>query len=182
MLTQQAAAAWLAHRSVGGLCPELRSAAAGNELGITSAREGALWLYPAHLCVASRAETLVMTWLRRCGYMAGGQGVAGSNPAVPTIFRTLLGPIGNQVGTIMDGCPATGPGRRPASAGRWRTAASEAFQSAPSAAISAVRDSGVDALPFRPCRAAFSAGVQSRYLARLETRLEAVWGTAARGR
>src|SRR6185437_9915677 len=30
-----------------------------------------------------------------------GQGVAGSNPAVPTVFRTAWGPSGNQVGTIM---------------------------------------------------------------------------------
>src|SRR6266516_6766180 len=28
--------------------------------------------------------------------MAGGQGVAGSNPAVPTVFRTLYGPTGNE--------------------------------------------------------------------------------------
>jgi len=33
----------------------------------------------------------------------GGQGVAGSNSAVPTFFRTLGVPTGNQVGTIMAG-------------------------------------------------------------------------------
>ena len=45
---------------------------------------------------------LPQTWADT-GFVAGGQGVAGSNPAVPTIFRTLWGPIGIQARTIMAG-------------------------------------------------------------------------------
>src|ERR1700736_6303336 len=48
------------------------------------------------------------TWPSLVGHLTGGQGVAGSNPAVPTVFRTLVALTGNQVGTIKAGCPRTG--------------------------------------------------------------------------
>ena len=34
---------------------------------------------------------------RRLLPRSGGQGVAGSNPAVPTVFRTLVGSSGNEI-------------------------------------------------------------------------------------
>ena len=71
--------------------------AVGNEVGIASARHGTLPLLPAHLCVASPAETWTWAWWRRYGCIPGRQGVAGSNPAVPTFFRTLVPRIGNEV-------------------------------------------------------------------------------------
>jgi hypothetical protein len=40
--------------------------------------------------------TMTVTWWRRYGCMAGGQGVAGSNPAVPTIIRTVVPRNGNR--------------------------------------------------------------------------------------
>ena len=39
-----------------------------------------------------------MTWWRGWVCFPGGQGVAGSNPAVPTVFRTLVSRIGNENG------------------------------------------------------------------------------------
>lgn len=52
------------------------------------------------------------TWPSLVGHLTGGQGVAGSNPAVPTIFRTAWGPAGNQVVTIMS-VPRRGTGNPP---------------------------------------------------------------------
>ena len=51
------------------------------------------------------------TWPSLVGHLTGGQGVAGSNPAVPTVFRTLGALTGNQVGTIMAGCLGPRPTR-----------------------------------------------------------------------
>jgi hypothetical protein len=61
-----------------------RRATAGNELGITGARDGALPLCPAHLCEGFTCGNTRKTWWRGCGCIPGSQGVAGSNPAVPT--------------------------------------------------------------------------------------------------
>ena len=87
-------------------------------------RSGAVWFCRGEASVASRprerlrtcARTRAVryrhrvrradgTWRSLVAHLTGGQGVAGSNPAVPTVFRTLWGPIGNQVGTIMVGWP-----------------------------------------------------------------------------
>ncbi len=49
---------------------------------------------PAHYGEPLRTNERLLTWpyagARVCMPVSGGQGVAGSNPAVPTVFRTLL--------------------------------------------------------------------------------------------
>ena len=57
---------------------------AGNEVGITGARKCALPLCSARLCAGLICGNMEMPWWRGCGCIPGGQGVAGSNPAVPT--------------------------------------------------------------------------------------------------
>src|SRR5882724_497227 len=75
----------------------LQTAAAGNEVGITSARGGSRGLPPAHLCTSVTCGIVVASWWRAHECIPGGQGVAGSNPAVPTVFRTLVPRNGNEV-------------------------------------------------------------------------------------
>ncbi len=60
------------------------TAAAGNEVGITSARGGSRGLPRAHLCTSVTCGIVVVSWWRAHECIPGGQGVAGSNPAVPT--------------------------------------------------------------------------------------------------
>jgi hypothetical protein len=57
---------------------------AGNEVGITSARQGAPQLCSAHFVRWFTCGSMELTWWWRWVCMAGGQGVAGLNPAVPT--------------------------------------------------------------------------------------------------
>ena len=83
---------------VPGRRPQAAAAAAGNEVGITGAHSGALQLFPAHLCVGFTCEDREMAWWPGCGCIPGGQGVAGSNPAVPTIIRTVVPRNGNENG------------------------------------------------------------------------------------
>ncbi len=64
--------------------PEVAAAMAGNEVGITCAHSSALRLFPAHLCAGSTCGNTKVPWWWGYVNMAGGQGVAGSNPAVPT--------------------------------------------------------------------------------------------------
>jgi len=68
----------------------------GAHLGAHSARTCSRRLSPARLGT-------VLTWARthscrspRSGNIPGGQGVAGSNPAVPTVFRTPVPRNGNE--------------------------------------------------------------------------------------
>src|SRR5262245_24507613 len=72
------------------------TAEAGNEVGITGARKCALPLWSAHMCAGFICGNMEMPWWRGCGCFPGGQGVAGSNPAVPTVFRTLVPRNGNE--------------------------------------------------------------------------------------
>jgi hypothetical protein len=58
--------------------------AAGNEVGITGARQCAVPLCSARLCVGLICGNMETPGQRGCGCFPGGQGVAGSNPAVPT--------------------------------------------------------------------------------------------------
>jgi hypothetical protein len=53
------------------------------------------------VCAGERLPVRLPQTCPDCSSVPGGQGVAGSNPAVPTIFRTPWGPSGNQVGTIL---------------------------------------------------------------------------------
>ena len=62
---------------------------AGNEVGITGARQCAVPLGSAHLCAGFICGNMEMPWWRGCGCFPGGQGVAGSNPAVPTGQRLV---------------------------------------------------------------------------------------------
>ena len=71
--------AWISAALSGG-----RPAAAGNEVGIAGAHVSAPVLFPAHLCAGSTCGKTKVPWWRGCGCIPGGQGVAGSNPAVPT--------------------------------------------------------------------------------------------------
>src|SRR5215469_9798654 len=64
--------------------PVAAAVAAGNEVGFTGARKCALLLCSAHLCAASAAETGKFPGGGGSVCIPGGQGVAGSNPAVPT--------------------------------------------------------------------------------------------------
>ena len=70
--------------------PGAAAVVAGNEVGITGARQCAVPLGSAHLCAGFSCGNMEMSWWRGCGCFPGGQGVAGSNPAVPTVFRTLV--------------------------------------------------------------------------------------------
>jgi hypothetical protein len=65
-------------------------------VGITSARGGSRGLPPAHLCTSVTCGIVVVSWWRAHECIPGGQGVASSNPAVPTVFRTLVLLIGNE--------------------------------------------------------------------------------------
>jgi hypothetical protein len=73
----------------------------------------------------------------------GGQGVAGSSPAVPTVFRThvgsesaVSGPSGNEIGLITPSWPGTaGAGERPV--------AFEARQTAPAERSALTRGHGI---------------------------------------
>ena len=67
-----------------GAGPKQRPVVAGNEVGIIGARKCALPLSSAHLCARFICGNMETTWWRECGCIPGGQGVAGSNPAVPT--------------------------------------------------------------------------------------------------
>jgi hypothetical protein len=62
----------------------LRPGPAGNQVGITGARKCAVPLGSAHLCAGLICGNMGTAWWRGCGCIPGGQGVAGSNPAVPT--------------------------------------------------------------------------------------------------
>jgi len=64
--------------------PEAAAAVAGNEVGITSAHKSTPLLCSAHLCAGSTCGNTKAPWWRGCVCFPGGQGVAGSNPAVPT--------------------------------------------------------------------------------------------------
>jgi len=82
-----------------GTRPGTAAGAAGNELGTTCAHSCTLRLRPAPLCAASSAETMKTSWWRGCGCIPGGQGVAGSNPAVPTgnrVFSNIVTPHKSQ--------------------------------------------------------------------------------------
>jgi len=70
-------------------CQAQSGSAAGNEVGITGARQCAVPLCSARLCAGFTCGNMEMTWWRECGYFPGGQGVAGSNPAVPTGSETF---------------------------------------------------------------------------------------------
>ena len=61
--------------------------------GSSHVRSAALFCSPVRGFICGNTE---MTWWRGCGYFPGGQGVAGSNPAVPTVFRTLVPRNGNE--------------------------------------------------------------------------------------
>ena len=70
-------------------CQAQSGSAAGNEVGIAGARQCAVPLCSARLCAGFTCGNMEMTWWRECGYFPGGQGVAGSNPAVPTGIRVF---------------------------------------------------------------------------------------------
>ena len=75
--------------------PGAAAVVAGNEVGITGARQCAVPLGSAHLCAGFICGNMEMPWWRGCGCFPGGQGVAGSNPAVPTgsrVFRKYFSP------------------------------------------------------------------------------------------
>ena len=76
--------------------PKAAAVAAGNEVGITGARQCAVPLGSAHLCAGFSCGNMEVPWWRGCGCFPGGQGVAGSNPAVPTVFRTPVPRNGNE--------------------------------------------------------------------------------------
>ena len=68
-------------------------------MGITGARRCALPLSSAHLCARFICGNIEMPWWRECGCIPGGQGVAGSNPAVPTgsyAFSNIVTPHKSQ--------------------------------------------------------------------------------------
>ena len=80
-------------------CQAQSGSAAGNEVGITGARQCAVPLCSARLCAGFTCGNMEMTWWRECGYFPGGQGVAGSNPAVPTgseTFSNIVSPHKSQ--------------------------------------------------------------------------------------
>jgi hypothetical protein len=80
---------------------------AGNEVGITGARKCALPLYSAHLRARFTCRNTGMAWSRGCGCFPGGQGVAGSNPAVPTgFFERLCPELGTKTAMIVPTRPA----------------------------------------------------------------------------
>ena len=72
--------------------PKAAAVAAGNEVGITGARQCAVPLGSAHLCAGFSCGNMEVPWWRGCGCFPGGQGVAGSNPAVPTDFSNTYTP------------------------------------------------------------------------------------------
>src|SRR6266571_4071784 len=47
-------------------------------------------------CPVAAGAVSTGTWPSLVGHLTGGQGVAGSNPAVPTDFRTLVPRTGNE--------------------------------------------------------------------------------------
>jgi hypothetical protein len=61
-------------------------------------------------------RNIVVCWWRGYGCIPGGQGVAGSNPAVPTIFRTLVARIGNETRHDRSHLAPGGPGTPPTAA------------------------------------------------------------------
>jgi hypothetical protein len=67
-------------------------------VGTTGARRCALPLCSAHLCAGFICGNIDMTWWRGCGCIPGGQGVAGSNPAVPTKRSRSEGVPGSRSG------------------------------------------------------------------------------------
>jgi hypothetical protein len=72
-----------------GTGAEAEAVVAGNEVGITGARKCAVPLCSARLCAGLICGNMKMTWWRGCVCIPGGQGVAGSNPAVPTGQRLI---------------------------------------------------------------------------------------------
>src|SRR5262249_60681530 len=62
---------------------------AGTEVGITGARQCAVLLCSARLCAGLICGNMEMPWWRGGGCFPGGQGVAGSNPVVPTGSRVF---------------------------------------------------------------------------------------------
>ena len=98
--------------------PEAEAVVAGNEVGTTGARRCALPLCPAHLCAGFRCGNRKVPWWRGCGCIPGGQGVAGSNPAVPTgnrVFSNIVTPLKSQqrANLLCNGPPANRVPRRP---------------------------------------------------------------------
>ena len=78
-----------------------RAGVAWNEMGITRARVRALVLSPARLCAGLICANAGTAWWRGCGCFPGGQGVAGSNPAVPTQVRGLIDNLALTLGTTL---------------------------------------------------------------------------------
>ncbi len=89
--------------------PIMVSAPGGANQGSQRVQIPSDWPRPIQVVVAGKWLSVRLPQTQPdARFVTGGQGVAGSNPAVPTVFRTLGALTGNQVGTIMVGCPERG--------------------------------------------------------------------------
>jgi len=95
--------------------PEAAAAVAGNEVGITSAHKSTPLLCSAHLCAGSTCGNTKAPWWRGCVCFPGGQGVAGSNPAVPTQVKGWFCARGTGFATWMGAHVRSHPLQRPSS-------------------------------------------------------------------
>jgi hypothetical protein len=136
-----------------------------DEVSLSAGQAGPIWHTSDQLAVAARANLTTMsdhndtrrsqitadraslslpahgqfpTARKRLVHSPGGQGVAGSNPAVPTDFRTALGPFGTTASLIRhsDGRSALRrhrrwPGGRGAGTAAWSPSRASPSRSSP---------------------------------------------------